>query len=152
MQGALTQITSPQNALPSPLNATAYDSFGVVLSPQPHFSWESSNPDAVSVSPTDATGSQCNVTRTVQGPTDLATFDSNGVQSDGSEIGGLTTIECEALRPDSSQSGVIGQIKIAIAGNGYSWLKATTPRKSNTSTPLPIQPPFLFVPPPNLVE
>jgi hypothetical protein len=81
----------------------------------------STNPAAMTAIGSD---SACNAVRSVQGPTDLATVDSKGVFYDASTLDGLATVECEALRPDGSQPGIIGEIKIACQAAGYGYIKS----------------------------
>jgi hypothetical protein len=123
MTGSIVSVSAAENSLASQLNAQALDEHGLPLSPQPSFVWRSSNPGAVTVTPTDGTGSAANVTRKQSGVNNtLQSFNSNGVPVATGEVaclGGLTTVEAEALRPDGSLSGIIGTLKAVAQNAGY---------------------------------
>jgi len=109
MRGAVEGVSGAQATIPQ-LSATAYLN-GVALSPQPNFKWTADS----TVSHVDQSG---NVTRSAVNPNAFS-FDSNGAPSTG-QLGSIVTVRATYLRQDGSESGVYGEIKIAIQAQGDS--------------------------------
>jgi hypothetical protein len=121
MTGQVDGLVAAQNTIPQ-LIATAYLKGNVVSNFG--FKWRSSNPDAVSV---DQSGN-CTRTKITTVPSSLLTYDNNGAANDKGEqtnVGGLATISAIALRPDGSESGVQGDIRVIVQAAGDSSLQRT---------------------------
>src|ERR1700693_2971427 len=121
MTGQCDGLTTAQNTIPQ-LIATAYLKGNVVSNFG--FKWKSSNPDAVSV---DQSGN-CTRTKITTVPSSLLTLDNNGTSNDKGQqtsVGGLAPISAIALRPDGSESGVQGDVRIIVQAAGDSSLQRT---------------------------
>jgi hypothetical protein len=121
MTGQVDGLVAAQNSIPQ-LLAVAYLKGNVVTNYG--FRWKSSNPDAVSV---DQSGN-CTRTKITTVPSSLLTLDNNGTSNDKGQqtnVGGLATISAIALRPDGSESGVQGDIRIIVQAAGDSSLQRT---------------------------